>query len=335
MNKRKAGGAALAGLLVLATAPCSSAAGFRQATAPDGGGPPLMIAIWYPSRAAVSPMKIGPYTQMAARDAPVAGGRHPLIVLSHGSGGSPFNHYDLAIRLADAGFVVAAPAHTGDNYADSSAAGFVRDLVDRPRHIVRTLDYMTTAWSSGAAVDPRRIGGFGFSLGGLTMLTLAGGAPELSRLAARCRAFPASVECAFVAAQRGDQLDARKAPPEWLHDRRIKAIAVAAPAVTLLFAPADLRAVHIPVQMWRGATDANVPDAYDTAQVRAGVSHLDEQIVPKAGHFVFQAPCDETLRNQAPVICVDPPGVDRAAVHDRFNAAVLAFFQRTLAPNQR
>ncbi|MCK7495223.1 MAG: hypothetical protein MZW92_32090 [Comamonadaceae bacterium] len=60
-----------------------------------------------------------------ARNAPVAGGGLPLVVVSHGNGGGPQSHADLALALASAGYVVAAPMHTGDNFFDQSAAGQV------------------------------------------------------------------------------------------------------------------------------------------------------------------------------------------------------------------
>ena len=49
-------------------------------------------------------------------------------------------------------------------------------------------------------------------------------------------------------------------------------------------------------------------------------------------HFVFLAPCSDALKAVAPSICVDPPNVDRAAVHATLNAEVVAFFLRTLPP---
>ena len=63
-----------------------------------------------------------------ARDADVVGGNHPLIVLSHGTGG----FYDTALILAHAGFVVAALTHPQDNSHDGSRA---TDLPARPRQL--------------------------------------------------------------------------------------------------------------------------------------------------------------------------------------------------------
>jgi predicted dienelactone hydrolase len=37
------------------------------------------------------------------------------------------------------------------------------------------------------------------------------------------------------------------------------------------------------------------------------------------------------LRKEAPEICLDPPGVDRAALHAQLDTDILDFFNRKLA----
>jgi predicted dienelactone hydrolase len=64
--------------------------------------------------------------------------------MSHGSGSAYFAHYDTALALAQAGFVVAALTHPGDNSRDESK--FIEAPVNRPREVSRLLDYMLAAW---------------------------------------------------------------------------------------------------------------------------------------------------------------------------------------------
>jgi predicted dienelactone hydrolase len=54
-------------------------------------------------------------------------------------------------------------------------------------------------------------------------------------------------------------------------------------------------------------------------------------VAANAGHFAFLAPCPPALAEMAPDICRDGPGFDRVALHQAFNAQVLAFFQRHIA----
>ena len=56
----------------------------------------------------------GPYSLAVARDAAVAGEHLPLVAISHGTGGTPWTHRDLASALAGAGFGVLLVAHAGD-----------------------------------------------------------------------------------------------------------------------------------------------------------------------------------------------------------------------------
>jgi dienelactone hydrolase len=76
--------------------------------------------------------------------------------------------------LADAGFVVAAINHPGDNGNDSSRRNALSVWASRPANMVRLLDFMLNDWTGRAAIDPAKIGFFGFSLGGYTGLVLAG-----------------------------------------------------------------------------------------------------------------------------------------------------------------
>jgi predicted dienelactone hydrolase len=53
-------------------------------------------------------------------------------------------------------------------------------------------------------------------------------------------------------------------------------------------------------------------------------------VVENADHFDFLAPCDPQLARMAAAICTSRPGFDRAAFHATFDAAVVAFFEKTL-----
>src|ERR1700709_858763 len=108
----------LATLMLVATPAFS--AGFERVTVLDPDGPPLEAGIWYTSETPTSSQPIGAYAQTVAAGGAIAGRGLPLIVMSHGSGGSFEGHYDTALALAEAGFVVAAVTHTGDNYRDHS-----------------------------------------------------------------------------------------------------------------------------------------------------------------------------------------------------------------------
>jgi predicted dienelactone hydrolase len=305
--------------------------GFHRVTVPDPQGKPIAVGIWYPSHAKASPHPLGFFTQTVAVDGKMAGKHLPLIVISHGAYGSLASHYDTALALARAGFVVAALTHTGDNDRDYSYIGNRKDLIDRPRQVKVVLDWMLSFWAGHSHLDARRVGIFGFSLGGFTSLVEIGGTPELSRMALLCSTRPYAPECAFIKNSHGNQLEPNPAKPDWTHDPVIRAAVVAAPAVAFLFGPGDLRDVHVPVQLWRAEKDTNAPGPWNSALVYKELpKHPEEHVVPDADHYAFLAPCSKTLAAAVPEICHDPPGFNRAAFHRYFNRSVINFFEKEL-----
>jgi len=130
--------------------------GFQQPTISDGARSALTVGIWYPSAEPVTRQPIGPFQQDVAANGALVGDALPLILISHGTGGSLASHFDTALALARAGFVVAAVTHTGDNYQDQTYAGNVIDLVDRPRQVIRVIDFMLTEWSEASKTRWRR-----------------------------------------------------------------------------------------------------------------------------------------------------------------------------------
>ena len=305
--------------------------GFQELHIANGTDAPLLIGVWYPSDAPASDQRLGTFTQAVAPNGPVTPGRSlPLVVMSHGNGGWYGGHYDTALTLARAGFVVAALSHTGDTYDDQSRA---TRLVDRPRQLHRLIDFMTAEWTGHDRIDAGRIGAFGFSSGGFTTLVAIGGVPDLSAIAPHCLAHPGYYDCQLL--KRAGGAATVTAPPAdvWTHDPRIRAAVVAAPALGFTFGKAGLEGIHIPVQLWRDLDDHVLPNPDYAEAVRANLPRPPEMhLVEKADHFDFLAPCDDRLKGLAPAICRSEAGFDRVAFHDAFNAAIAAFFTDRLAP---
>ena len=162
------------------TAVCARAGvGVSQIPGLQGDGP---VTVYYPTAADDQPQRFGPFTLNLAREAAPVRGNDRLIVMSHGSGGSPWVHADLARALVNAGFVVAMPEHRGDNYKDATDRG-PESWKQRPAEVSRAID--------ATARDPRfapllaldKVGMYGMSAGGHTALSLAGGrwSPALFR----------------------------------------------------------------------------------------------------------------------------------------------------------
>lgn len=312
---------AIAALLITTAA---HAIGIEEVLAPDPDDKPLAVRVWYPNNSNQTDAVLGEHL--------------PLIIISHGTGGSKEGHEDTARALADAGFVVAAVTHTGDNYKDLSYVRLGKQLIVRPRHVTRTIDYMLTSWHAHQQLDPSRIGMFGMSAGGFTALVVAGGQPDLKRTADYCQQKSKAWTCEYLR-KNGVSPESVKSPAAtaWVHDARIKAAVIAVPAVGYSFEPNGLANVHIPIQLWSGERDDIVEDSPDI------VRHLlpsltEDHRVSGAGHFSFLAPCNASMRAVITVmswfgtekICSDPKGFDRQGFHTEFNASVVQFLSAQL-----
>ncbi|SFI17931.1 Predicted dienelactone hydrolase [Collimonas sp. OK307] len=318
---------ALLALLVALFSAGAQAVGFQHVTAPDPDGAPLEVGIWYPSSALPAPVPMGRITQTVAVNGAIEGKALPLVVISHGTGGSFLGHYDTAIALAEAGYVVATVTHTGDNYADQSRSVFI---MERPRHISRLIDYMLSDWAGRSQIDPARIGMFGFSAGGFTTLVSIGGVPDLTKVGPFCREHTTDFACQLVA-KHPEASAAPSVSHDGSQDLRIKAAVVAAPALGFTFAPDGLKNVNIPIALWRAENDAVLPHPWYAEAVRLALPQAPEyHVVENAGHFDFLAPCSTALASVAPFICTSAPGFDRTAFHTSLNASVVVFFDRTL-----
>ncbi|MCA9674067.1 MAG: alpha/beta hydrolase, partial [Myxococcales bacterium] len=89
------------------------------------------LALLYPTTAATAPTRFGPYPLDVARDADVAGDALPLVVVSHGNGGSPWAYRGLAAHLVGAGLAVAMVEHPGNSRRDNALAGTDDNLRNR------------------------------------------------------------------------------------------------------------------------------------------------------------------------------------------------------------
>ncbi len=162
-----------------------SAAADVGMTALDISG--LPVSLLYPTDAQASRHQMGPYAIDVAMDAPMLSGQHRLVVMSHGTGGSPLADHALAERFVAGRFVVAMPLHSGDNFRDTSLAG-PKSWRQRPGEVSAVLDYLENApeWSERLQLD--RVGVHGMSAGGITGIALAGGRWRVAEMAEHCAA---------------------------------------------------------------------------------------------------------------------------------------------------
>jgi predicted dienelactone hydrolase len=312
-------------IILCCLAPPARAAGIQLLNS----DPNLAGAIWYPCAGEPKHVALGklePPVEMGltgVKDCPVTGTRLPLVIVSHGRGGWFGGHTDTAEALADSGFIVAAINHPGDNGNDSSQRDSLSILASRPADMIRLLDFMLNAWKDRAAIDPAKIGFFGFSAGAYTGLVLAGGNPDFRRIAPYCPEQDKSPAC--------EQFRSGYIPSNLPHEPRIRAAALADTAVNYAFTREGLAGIQIPLLIWRSESGGAGVDPKGSAHTADSLPGKPGIHTVAAGHFAFLPPCPPPLATAVPRICTDvPAGFDRAAFHRDFNASVVGFLRERL-----
>jgi predicted dienelactone hydrolase len=270
----------------------------------------IPLSLLYPTGAPASAERFGPYSLELARDGEVAGDGLPLVVISHGNGGSPWVYRGLAAHLARAGHAVAMVEHIGNSRSDNSLAGTVANLENRPRHVRLAIDAALADAHVGPRLDAGRVAIVGHSIGAYTALATAGG---------RAMTLP------------GDA-GGGPFPVETARDRRIRAVVLLAPAIDWFGADGALVEVDVPILVRTGERDPLCPSQRVLWTLRsvpdpARIDHVD---VAGAGHFSFSSPFPPTMTRPDFPPSQDPPGFDRAAYQAVLQDEVVAFLRAAL-----
>jgi predicted dienelactone hydrolase len=313
----------------------------------------LVTDIWYPADPASveQPQWIGnpdaPFASAgkAARNAkPIATPeKFPLILLSHGIGGSSYMMAWLGSSLASHGFIAAAVNHPGNNALEDYTIPGAVFWGQRAHDLSALLDLLLADQTFGTRIDPKRVGAAGFSLGGLTVLELAGGIAEFSRYLDFCKSpkadgmcndtleYPGLLAKVTALAKTDPAIQAALAENSKSHrDPRIRAIFAMAPALGPAFDPASLVKISIPVQIVAGAVDTTVPPDSSAKFFAAHIPGAQLTIFQAVGHYTFLATCGELGNRTQPRLCIDQAGILRDEIHAQTATMAYHFFDASL-----
>jgi predicted dienelactone hydrolase len=292
---------------------------------------PMQAYAFYPTQGHTRPARLGGYSIDALQDAPVAIGRFPLLMLSHGNTGTPLALHDLITALTRKGFVVVAVVHPGDNAQDHSRLGKLSNLYGRPLQISQAITAALGDSMLSPFVNANAVGVIGYSAGGETALILSGARPDLQRLRKYCEERPFDAD----ACQTRGELEADRDDLTPEADPRVRALLLMAP-LSLMFGRQTLAEVHLPTLIYSGDNDQLVAiDKNADALARKLPGNTDYRLLPGAGHFVFMAPCSDEQRSASPALCTDADGVDREGIHRDLIHEAGKFFTHTLGRPSR
>jgi len=310
----------------------------------------LRITVWYPAAegAAEQSLDIGPpgsplfFVGEAAPDAAFADDRRrPVVLFSHGYGGSARMMAWFSTVLAQQGYVVVAVDHPGNNSADKMTVAGAALFWDRADDLQAALDRVKADPLIGPHLDARRLAVAGFANGGLTALLAAGARVDLARFQAFCAAhpddgickpqpeFPVSLDQA-AAALAAPELAAEAARAGDDHSiRGVGAVFLMAPAFVQALDPASLAAMQTPVGVILGEADPVAAPHFNGGVVARAAPRAKLKGLPGVGHYDFLATCS---RDAHATLAICQNVVPQNETHHAALEMALNLFANALGP---
>jgi predicted dienelactone hydrolase len=338
-------------LLPIHAAQAGDQIGFTEITVPDATRP-LHVALWYPTddtgpSTAVAENPVF-YGIAAVKDAAPQKGTYPLILLSHGYGGSWRNLSWLAGALAQQGYIVAAPDHPGTTTRDRDPQKAAR-LWERPRDLSRTIDALLADPQLAGNIATNRIAAIGHSLGGWTVTEIAAGRFDADLIMPDCDARFGPLACKTLAELGiGQSESAAETLRGNLSDPRIGAVVTLDLGPARGFTPESLKAMRIPFLVIAAGADVDKETATQ-GQIMATnkdsryiAQHLPKATSPYAEiagslHFSFMQICKpnavEIIREESPgeeFVCKDGGTRSRETIHEETLHMIHAFLAKVL-----
>lgn len=335
--------AAAANLISIALSP--PPVGYQEMTIGKAGGErAVKFVVWYPARTGGTETVVGENKAFAGykvmQDAPVFEGKHGLVVISHGFGGSWRNQQWLATELVRAGYIVAAPDHPGTTTFDRSPAEAAK-LWERPRDISRVIDRLLASASWSAAIDAEKIAVIGHSMGGWTVLEIAGARFDAAHLKAECAHYPSITACKlFPTLQLGTDAVSQRLIQQDLSDRRVKAVVSLDLGLARGFTPESLAAIDRPLLIFAAGNDiAGIParaeSGYLTEHMQSASFRYRE--IADASHFTFMQTCKPgaaaIIEQEDPgdgIVCTDAGKRSRDRIHAQVSGEIIGFLSQHL-----
>ncbi|MGO4670190.1 alpha/beta hydrolase family protein [Bosea sp. 2RAB26] len=326
-------------LLTTVLAHSADAIGFRQTTLDMAGKRPLQVSLWYPTKQEARTEIVGDNPAFhgvpVIRGAAPLSGHLPLVVLSHGYGGSWRNLAWLAAELAARGSIVAAPDHPGTTTFDMPPAQAAM-LWERPRDLSRVIDAVERDSTLAGKVDISRVAAIGHSLGGWTVAELAGARFDTKRFETDCKANTSPRVCVL----RGELgLDKRELEGN-LADPRLKAFVSLDLGLARGFTPESLASLDMPALVIGAGIDIDgLPAKFESGYL---AEHLPKPsatsvTIPDATHFAFVGLCKpdavaliEKVEPGSGMICRDDGPRGRDEIHREIAFLVIGFLARSI-----
>ena len=173
----------------------------------------------------------------------------------------------------------------------------------------------------------------GHSAGGYTVLALAGGQADLSRITTHCQTQRA--DDPIFCDTRATSPTASAAPalaevaPQPVADPRVRAVVAMAP-LGVMFTAASLASVRTPVLVYEAQNDRWLVPRFHAAWIAQNLPGAELRRVANAWHFAFMDTPSMAIQSDDGDIRADPPGFERAAFLKQLAIELPAYFDQAL-----
>ncbi len=312
----------------------------RSIEAPHHGRQ-MTMAIWYPAekgsveRFAENAVFQGGDVQ---RDARPRKGKYPVILMSHGMGGSYLSLNWLASGLTEKGAIVVSVNHPNGWFKDRQVDKMFNHWT-RAQDLRVALDAVLLDGALAPTIDSQRVYATGFSFGGWTALSLGGATASPTGSLAYCKAAgERSHNCTDL--QHFGLSTANTSNQEWTasyKDSRVKSVVAIDPGLTWEMNPENVGNLDQKSLLVIGlGTGQDQHYATDTSARGSNFDALvplsKKLVLAPATHFTAMPLCTEQgaellAAEKDDPVCTDPAGTDREAAHQKIIDSVAAHFK--------
>ncbi|MEL6736878.1 MAG: hypothetical protein AAFO98_13605 [Pseudomonadota bacterium] len=289
---------------------------------------PMRVAIWYPAMSQDAPSR---YAQNpvfkgveAHIDAPLSPGSHPVVLFSHGMGGTDRAQAWLGAGLAERGAITVMVNHPNSSWGDFDMSKGVRHWT-RAQDMSATLDAVMEMPGFAPSLDMSRVMAAGFSFGGWTALSLGGVRGNHGGFVRACETHPQMTACDLLMSERVNVQGID--PAVWndsYADARVTDVVAIDPGLVWGLEQSDVAGLSLSPLMvgFGGEQDRMLATNFDLSGLTSLLGDPRVEQLEPAYHFSAMPLCTPqgaailAAENDDPV-CTDPEGADRAAIHQK------------------
>jgi predicted dienelactone hydrolase len=305
----------------------------------------VQATVWYPTHGAGTPVLVGDNAVFrgipALRNSPVARGLFPLVLIAHGGfRAAPNTASWLASALVAKGYIAVVMQPPLILHGPPPPA-ILQELWLRPADMSATLTAIEKEPEFTGRIDPSKVAGIGFFLGGYAVLELAGARVDAAAYERFCDGIAAGPDCAWFARGGVDLHTVDAAQLERSnHDPRVKAAVVVDPELTGTLTSQSLGSVGIPVHIVNLGAQGRIPAALNASAIATHLRGTTYETMTGATSFSSFPECKpdgvNILKNEGGEVqlCDDRGTRTRASIHKDLAAVIETALQQSFGTSE-